>query len=98
MTDWNPVLRGEFDEGYWKELRAFVAAERSQTVVYPPQEQEFAALRLTPYAQTKVLILGQDPYHGPGQAHGLCFSVTDGVKPPPSLVNIYKELHSDLGC
>ena len=97
MTDWNPVLRGEFDEGYWKELRAFVAAERSQTVVYPPQEQEFAALRLTPYAQTKVLILGQDPYHGPGQAHGLCFSVTDGVKPPPSLVNIYKELEDDLG-
>lgn len=97
-TDWNPVLKGEFDQEYWKALRRFVAEERAQTVVYPPEEQEFSALHLTAYADTKVLILGQDPYHGPGQAHGLCFSVRDGVAIPPSLRNIYKELHTDLGC
>lgn len=97
-TDWNPVLSAEFDQDYWKSLRHFVAQERAQTAVYPPADQEFAALHLTPYADTKVLILGQDPYHGPGQAHGLCFSVPAGEKIPPSLRNIYKELHADLGC
>jgi uracil-DNA glycosylase len=96
-TDWNPVLRGEFAKPYWQELQAFVRAERERTRVYPPAEHVFAALHLTPYADTKVLILGQDPYHGPGQAHGLCFSVPVGVEPPPSLVNILKELQADLG-
>ena len=96
-TDWNPLLRSEFDKPYWKELQAFVAGERQQHTVYPPHEQVFAALHLTPYADTKVLILGQDPYHGPRQAHGLCFSVTEGVRIPPSLQNIHKELHDDLG-
>lgn len=96
-TDWNPVLRGELAKPYWAELQAFVAAERSAFRVYPPHEDVFAALHLTPYADTRVVILGQDPYHGPGQAHGLCFSVRDAVALPPSLVNIYKELQSDLG-
>jgi uracil-DNA glycosylase len=96
-TDWNPILRGEFAKPYWPQLQAFVAAERQHHAVYPPPEEVFAALHLTPYAATRVLILGQDPYHGPGQAHGLCFSVRDGVRLPPSLVNIYQELHADLG-
>jgi len=97
VTDWNPVLRGEFAKPYWPELQAFVRAERERHAVYPPHDQVFAALHLTSYADTRVVILGQDPYHGPGQAHGLCFSVADGVTLPPSLVNIYKELQSDLG-
>ncbi len=96
-TDWNPILRGEFDKPYWQELQQFVAAERAERTVYPPHEEVFAALHLTPYASTRVLILGQDPYHGPGQAHGLCFSVRHGVRVPPSLVNIHRELHDDLG-
>lgn len=96
-TDWNPVLRAEFDEPYWHDLQAFVRDERERATIYPPDEQVFAALHLTPYAQTKVLILGQDPYHGDGQAHGLCFSVQAGVAQPPSLVNIFKELQADLG-
>src|SRR5690606_2801160 len=74
-----------------------VAEERARGPVYPPHEEVFAALHLTPYASVKVLILGQDPYHGPGQAHGLCFSVRPDVPPPPSLQNIFKELESDLG-
>jgi len=97
-TDWNPMLRGEFEKPYWPELRAFVATERAAGVVFPPKDDEFAALHLTSFAETKVLILGQDPYHGPGQAHGLCFSVQSGVAPPPSLGNIFKEMESDLGC
>jgi uracil-DNA glycosylase len=96
-TDWNPVLRAEFDKPYWAPLQAFVRTERERATVYPPPEDVFAALHLTPYAETKVLILGQDPYHGPRQAHGLCFSVRPGVTPPPSLVNIFTELHDDLG-
>ena len=96
-TDWNPLLRGEFAEPYWHDLQSFVAAERSAHAVYPPPDQVFAALHLTPYAGTKVIILGQDPYHGPQQAHGLCFSVQRGVRIPPSLINIHKELASDLG-
>jgi uracil-DNA glycosylase len=96
-TDWNPVLRAEFEEPYWKELQTFVAAERRQATVYPPHADVFAALHLTPYAVARVLILGQDPYHGPGQAHGLCFSVREGVAVPPSLQNIHKELAADLG-
>jgi len=96
-TDWNPILRGEFDQPYWAELQAFVAAERAAHTVYPPHDDVFAALHLTSFADVKVVILGQDPYHGPGQAHGLCFSVNPGVPPPPSLVNIFKELEADLG-
>ncbi len=96
-TDWNPLLRGEFDEPYWNELQHFVETERSQATVYPPREEVFASLHLTSYAATRVMILGQDPYHGPGQAHGLCFSVRHGVRIPPSLVNVHKELSSDLG-
>ncbi len=96
-TDWNPLLRGEFDKPYWPLLQRFVADERQQGEVYPPQDQVFTALHLTAHSQVKVVILGQDPYHQPGQAHGLCFSVNRGVRTPPSLVNIYQELASDLG-
>ena len=96
-TDWNPVLRKEFDKPYWRELMAFVHSERLAGDVYPPHEEVFAALHLTPLADVKVLILGQDPYHGPHQAHGLCFSVSHGVQQPPSLVNIFAELEQDLG-
>ena len=96
-TDWNPILRSELDAPYWAELQAFVKSERSEHAVYPPHADVFAALHLTPYEEVKALILGQDPYHGPGQAHGLCFSVREGVPNPPSLVNIFKEMHADLG-
>ena len=96
-TDWNPVLRGEFDEPYWKDLQAFVADERSRHTVYPPHDEVFAALHLTALADLKVVILGQDPYHGPRQAHGLAFSVRPGVRIPPSLRNIHQELQADLG-
>jgi uracil-DNA glycosylase len=96
-TDWNPILRGEFEKDYWKRLQEFVAHERATTTVYPPADKVFAALHLTPHHDTKVLILGQDPYHGPRQAHGLCFSVQEGIALPPSLMNIFKELRSDLG-
>ncbi|MGH1492975.1 MAG: uracil-DNA glycosylase [Acidimicrobiales bacterium] len=96
-TDWNPILRTEFEKPYWAELQQFVHAERASHPVYPPHDEVFAALHLTPFEAVKVLLLGQDPYHGPGQAHGLCFSVQPGVATPPSLVNIFKELQSDLG-
>lgn len=96
-TDWNPILNGEFAKPYWTELQQFVHEERSNQAVFPPHDEVFAALHLTPYTSVKVLILGQDPYHGPGQAHGLCFSVRRGVAIPPSLANIYKELESDVG-
>lgn len=96
-TDWNPVLKAELAKPYFAELRAFVDEERRRGPVFPPADEVFAALHLTPYSEVKVLILGQDPYHGPGQAHGLCFSVRPGVEVPPSLVNIHKELESDLG-
>ena len=96
-TDWNPLLREEFEKPYWKELQSFVEEERRNTLVYPAREHVFAALHTTPYADVKVLILGQDPYHGARQAHGLCFSVQRDVDPPPSLMNIFKELREDLG-
>jgi len=96
-TDWNPVLRSEFVKPYWSELQRFVAEERARHEVFPGHDEVFAALHLTPYEEVKVLILGQDPYHGPGQAHGLCFSVRPGVPAPPSLVNIFRELEADLG-
>lgn len=96
-TDWNPLLRAEFKKPYWRDLQAFVDEERRRHTVYPSRDHVFAALHHTSYADTKVVILGQDPYHGPGQAHGLCFSVQRDVDPPPSLVNVFKELNADLG-
>jgi len=95
---WHDVLRDEQTKPYWKNLCAFVSAERAEHEVFPPEPDVFSALSLTPYDDVKVLILGQDPYHDVGQAHGLCFSVRPGVKVPPSLRNIYKELQADLGC
>lgn len=96
-NDWDEQLKEETDKDYFQELRYKLAREYKLHKVYPPKEDLFKALKLTPYQDTKVVILGQDPYHGPGQAHGLSFSVEPGVRIPPSLVNIYKELHSDLG-
>ena len=92
------VLRDETQSEYFTELTEFVDAEREAGVVYPPKEQVFAAFEATAFEDLRVLLLGQDPYHGPGQAHGLCFSVQRGVKVPPSLRNIYKELAEDVGC
>lgn len=95
---WLEPLKGEFDQPYMAELKRFLLAEREAGKrIFPSGANWFRALDLTPLDKVKVVILGQDPYHGPGQAHGLCFSVPDGVRPPPSLVNIYKELESDLG-
>ncbi|SFD09089.1 uracil-DNA glycosylase [Streptomyces aidingensis] len=95
---WQSVLGEELTKPYFKELSDFVETERSRGPVHPPREEVFAALEATPYDEIKVVILGQDPYHGEGQGHGLCFSVRPGVRIPPSLRNIYKELHADLGC
>ncbi|MEU3726721.1 uracil-DNA glycosylase [Streptomyces sp. NPDC031705] len=94
---WLPVLGGELDQPYFKELTEFVEKERANGPVYPPREQVFAALEATPFDKVKVMVLGQDPYHGPGQGHGLCFSVRPGIKTPPSLRNIYKEMKEELG-
>jgi uracil-DNA glycosylase len=95
-TDWNPILHEQLVQPYWAELQKFVASERAEHAVYPAHDQVFAALHLTPFSQVKVVILGQDPYHGPGQAHGLSFSVKPGVAIPPSLGNMFKELRDDL--
>ena len=97
-TDWNHILADEFTSSYWQELQEFVALERSQCQVFPAPENVFNALELTSFTQTQVVILGQDPYHEPGQAHGLAFSVQDGTRIPPSLRNIYKELSNDIDC
>ena len=94
---WLKVLAAEFDQPYFAQLKAFLLEEKRQYTVYPPGSLIFNAFAHTPFDRVKVVILGQDPYHGVGQAHGLCFSVPDGVPPPPSLVNMYKEIHSDLG-
>jgi uracil-DNA glycosylase len=94
---WQPILAGEVTKPYYQALQAFVQQERQQHTVYPAPENVFAALQLTPYKDVNVLLLGQDPYHGPDQAHGLCFSVLPGVPPPPSLRNIYRELQDDVG-
>lgn len=94
---WQAQLSDEFEQPYMHELAAFLAEERQRYTVYPPKADVFTALALTPFEQVRVVILGQDPYHGPNQAHGLAFSVRKGVTPPPSLVNIYKELRDDLG-
>jgi uracil-DNA glycosylase len=97
-ADWRAMLAPEFDKPYFKSLQEFVAEQRAQSTVYPPEADVFNAFQATPFDKVKVLLLGQDPYHGPGQAHGMCFSVRPGVRPPPSLVNMFKELHDDLGC
>ncbi|MBP0047804.1 uracil-DNA glycosylase [Marinobacterium sp. AK62] len=95
---WQPWLQPEFDQPYMQALKQFLQAEKAaHKVIYPHSSNWFHALEATPLDQVKVVVIGQDPYHQPGQAHGLCFSVKPGVKTPPSLVNIYKELQSDLG-
>lgn len=95
---WKSVLSGEFNKPYFLELKKFLQAEKAAgKTIYPPGSLIFNAFNSTPFGQVKVVILGQDPYHGARQAHGLCFSVQHGIKPPPSLVNIYKELHDDTG-
>lgn len=95
---WQEAIGGEFDKPYMQELKTFLREQKDQKrVIFPPSSKWFEALALTPLDQVKVVILGQDPYHGAGQAHGLCFSVLPPVSPPPSLVNIYKELASDVG-
>lgn len=96
--DWLRGIGGEFDQPYMVDLKRFLLAERDQGKrIFPRARDWFRALDLTPLDRVRVVILGQDPYHGPGQAHGLCFSVQSGVRPPPSLVNIYKELEKDIG-
>lgn len=97
-NDWGQHLKEEMTQPYYRQLRQFLIGEYSTKQVYPDMYSIFNALHYTSYADTKVLILGQDPYHEPGQAHGLSFSVQPNVPPPPSLVNIFKELETDLGC
>ena len=95
---WKAPLLPEFNEPYMAALKSFLASEKAAgKIIYPKASEWFRALDLTPLDRVRVVILGQDPYHGPGQAHGLCFSVPPGVRPPPSLINIFKELESDLG-
>lgn len=94
--NWKKHLMEEFNSPYFRELKDFLQEEKTQCQVYPPGSQIFAAFDRTPIDKVKVVILGQDPYHGRGQAHGLCFSVPDGIKAPPSLVNIFKEIQNDL--
>ncbi len=94
---WKAALMPEFSKDYFIRLTDFVRKEYHETTVYPPGKLIFNAFNLCPFDKVKVVIIGQDPYHGPGQAHGLCFSVNDGIQPPPSLVNIFKEINSDLG-
>ena len=94
---WKEALMPEFSKDYFIRLTDFVRKEYHETTVYPPGKLIFNAFNLCPFDKVKVVIIGQDPYHGPGQAHGLCFSVNDGIQPPPSLVNIFKEINSDLG-
>jgi uracil-DNA glycosylase len=97
-TDWDEVLEGEFDKEYYLKLREFLKDEYKTQTIFPDMYDIFNALKLTSYKDTKVLILGQDPYHNVNQAHGLSFSVKPGVDTPPSLLNMYKELRDDLGC
>ena len=94
---WRQHLQNEFDSPYFQQLVAFVKQEYASQCVYPPGSKIFNAFNLCPFERVKVVIIGQDPYHEPGQAQGLCFSVPDGIPLPPSLVNIYKEIHDDLG-
>jgi len=95
---WKQELKQEFTKAYFQQIVAFLKTEKIQgKIIYPPGSLIFNAFTQTPFHQVKVVIIGQDPYHGQGQAHGLCFSVQDGIQPPPSLINIYKEIQSDLG-
>ena len=94
---WKKVLQEEFDKPYFEELTNFVREEYTSKKVFPPPKDIFKAFDLCPFDKVKVVIIGQDPYHGPNQAHGLCFSVNQGIPMPPSLVNIYKEIQSDIG-
>lgn len=97
-SSWKSVLKAEFEKAYFLEAVAFLRMEKAAgKTIYPPGLLFFNAFNTTPFESVKVVLLGQDPYHGPGQAHGLCFSVPDGITPPPSLVNIFKELHNDTG-
>lgn len=96
-NDWDTILAGEFEKEYYLNIRRFLAAEYKNYTVYPDMYDIFNALKFTPYSNVKAVIIGQDPYHEPNQAHGLSFSVKKGVEIPPSLVNIYKEMESDLG-
>lgn len=97
-SSWKEILKNEFTKSYFQQIVTFLKTERmAGKTIYPPGSMIFNAFNHTPFNKVKVVILGQDPYHGPGQAHGLCFSVQDGVPPPPSLINIYKEIQSDIG-
>lgn len=97
-NDWKELLMPELEKPYYKELRQFLIHEYRTTTVYPDMYSIFNAMHYTAYKDVKAVILGQDPYHEPGQAHGLSFSVQEGIEPPPSLINIFKELETDLGC
>lgn len=97
-NDWQDILAEEFEKDYFIKLQKFVDEEYNITTVYPPREDVMNAFTTTPYSKVKVVLLGQDPYHGPEQAHGLCFSVNNGVPLPPSLKNIFQELQNDMGC
>jgi uracil-DNA glycosylase len=94
---WTAILAEELEKPYFGKLQDFLAQEQETYTIYPPTENIFSALELTSYEQVNVLLLGQDPYHNQNQAHGLCFSVKPGIKPPPSLMNIFKELKTDVG-
>jgi uracil-DNA glycosylase len=96
-ASWAPVLAAETEQPYFADLEAFLKTERAEHQVFPPEDEVFAALEATPYEDVKVVLIGQDPYHDDGQAHGMCFSVRPGVRIPPSLRNMYKELDADLG-
>ena len=96
-NDWDSILADEFEKPYYKKLRAFLKEEYSTRRIYPDMNDIFNALKSSSYKDTRVVIIGQDPYHGAGQAHGMCFSVKKGVEPPPSLKNIFKELKTDVG-
>lgn len=97
-NDWDEVLKDVFQSEHYLRLREFLIREYRTQTIYPPKHDIFNALKATPFGEVKAVILGQDPYHGPNQAHGMCFSVRPGVKIPPSLMNIYKELHAEFGC
>ncbi|MBR2795292.1 MAG: uracil-DNA glycosylase, partial [Solobacterium sp.] len=97
-NEWYPLLQEEWQQPYFKTLAAFIHEQYETKVIYPPKHLVFSAFEACDYPDVKVVILGQDPYHEPGQAHGMCFSVKKGVKSPPSLQNIFKELYDDLGC
>ena len=96
-NDWDEILKDEFQKEYYQNLRKFLISEYRSRTIYPKPDDIFSALKLTSFKDCKVLILGQDPYHGPNQAHGLAFSVNIGIKTPPSLQNMYKELKEELG-